>query len=221
VVDSADEEWSNGAGWSAERGRKEVTRSLSFLKSGVTMRKLSRRGALCGLSGAGLTALLSGASNVADAADSPKEKREYIVVGPFKLGEWLDESEVKLDDFTDIGGPKQKEIVQSLNKCLAYVLDRRICKDGKVDRFADRPQLLVTGELHHTWKTKKSSFTIQLANAKTAVNSDDYSASPPIRKVVLNVCVKSVGPGQNRATICFGPKVDVVYDISGCLRKDS
>jgi hypothetical protein len=114
------------------------------------MKTFTRRDALCGLSGSGLAALLPVSPGAVAAADAPAEKRERFVVGPFDLGDWFDQSGVKLDGLFDVGAPERKEIVKALGKCQAFVIDQRVCKDGKKARFADGkdgPKLVVAGKL--------------------------------------------------------------------------
>ena len=186
----------------------------------AAMKKITRRTALHGISGAGLAALLS-ASVRADEA--PAKKSELFVVGPFKLGEWFDKSKATLEGFFHQGAPERKEIVKSLKECFIYVIDLRIWEDDKKPSFgaSDKPKLVATGKLHHVWKDKKKSFMIQVSELTVAVNHTNYDTSPPCRTVCPNIRLKTAGSiflGDTTSTYSLCPKGDIVYDINGRLK---
>lgn len=182
------------------------------------MRKVTRRAALCGMSGSGLAALLLPPS-ATSAADAPAGKGGLFVVGPFRLGEWFAKSKIQLDGPFNLGAPEPAEIFKSLNECLLYVVDQRVGKRPKDLHFADGPRLVAAGKLLHTWKGKNSSFTIQVAELAANRNTDNYDDMPPSRSIRGHVILKTAGAsalGKSESTPSFGRPI--VYDINGRLR---
>jgi hypothetical protein len=152
--------------------------------------------------------------------DDPAETREPIVVGPFKLGIWLDESKVKFRSDSDLFVPERKEIVKSLNECHAFVFDERIIVKGKGPRFGV-PKLVVTGRLHHVFENKNDRYVIQIASLIVSPNMTDYSTKPAIRRVLVNVIVEAVESSRAlnlKSRIGFSPDEFVGYDINGSAK---
>ena len=163
-----------------------------------------------------LVALHLQSSNLA-IGDDPAEKREPIVIGPFKLGDWLDESKVEIQGSFDDLAPDRKEIIKSLNECEVYLFDQRITTKGKGPRF-DYPKLVATGKLHHVWESKSGRFVIQIATLTASPNMTDYFNKPAARRALVNVTVQtheSNGKEYARATISFGPQKLIPYNING------
>lgn len=152
--------------------------------------------------------------------DDPAETRESIVVGPFKLGDWLEESKVEIRSDSELFVPERKELIKSLNECHAYVFDQRIVMKGKGPRFGS-PKLVVTGQLHHVFENKNGRYVIDVADLIASPNLTDYSTKPAVRRVSVGVRVEAVesnGAISLKSTIHFGPKKFIGYDISGAAK---
>src|SRR5260370_594869 len=109
--------------------------------------------------------------------DDPLEVRVPIVVGPFKLGDWLDASKVEFRAHSDFLVLDKKEKIKSLKKCPAYVYDKKIVVKEKSPRFGSQ-KFVVSGELHHVFEKKNGRFVIQIATMTASPNMTDYSAKP-------------------------------------------
>jgi hypothetical protein len=153
-------------------------------------------------------------------AGEPMLQRETIFIGPFKLGDWLEESEVKIGGLFDFGTPDRKEIIKSLNECHAFILDERITEKGKRPRFGE-PKLVVSGRLKHVFATKTSGYSIQIATLNASDTRTDYSQNPAVRSLSVGVTIETAGSnviGTSKGTIHFGPKKHFAYDIDGVMK---
>lgn len=186
------------------------------------MRKLTRRSALGGLSGAGLVSLLGTLPRIANAGEKEPQRREFFVIGPYYLGDWFRKDNLRLLRLFHQGAPNPDEIVKSLRECTLFIIDERVWKDPKKVRFADGgPKLVATGKLHHVWENNKKTFTIKIRDLKAAQDLIDYVSEPPRKRVGLSVemTVDSTSPEGNTSSIfsIISPE-DYFYDINGKLR---
>ncbi len=152
--------------------------------------------------------------------EPPPEKAELIAIGPFNVGEWLDQSKRKIGGFADWGSPTHKEIIKSLNQCQAYIIDSHVTKGGKTVKFGE-PRLVLAGKLYHTWESKKGKFSIQITTANAAANHTYYVASPAVRSVAVNIEYRTVGSsGADEVTLRggFSPPRNVTYNVRGRLQ---
>ncbi len=144
-----------------------------------------------------------------------------IVLGPFNVGDLLDESGEEIRGFANLGAPKRKEIIKSLNDCQAYILDQRITRPGKHAKFGE-PRLLVTGKLKHVWEGNNRRFTIWITTPCAIRGRDIYQNLSATRNVTINIGIDAAGSNateRSNATIFFFPKAPIRYDIHGALRK--
>lgn len=187
------------------------------------MRKVTRRLALGGLSGASLAAVLGDLPTAPAGEKKPAPRREFFVVGPFSLGDWFQKSKLRIEGLFNLGAPDGKEIVKSLNECTLYVLDKRVWNDAKKKRFADGgPKLVATGKLHHVWKDDGKKFTIHLSELKASSDSINYDAVPPHQRVRVSVELITMGTtslGTSSSTISICPEDPLFYDLNGKLRR--
>ena len=186
------------------------------------MKKMSRRTAIFGCTG--MAAIQALAAN-ATADEKATDKREYIVIGPFKLGEWFDSSKHEIDGVLNPGAPDRKEIIKSFNECVAYIIDERVWKDSKHVEFANgkdfEPKLVVTGKLNHIWQNKGNTYAIRLAELKVAVNHTNYADTPAWRGIIVNIGIETTGSSalvKTTTTIFFSPAKDIEYGINGKLK---
>lgn len=187
------------------------------------MRKVTRRSALGGLSGASFTALLGALSSVATADEEAAQRSVFFVIGPFDLGEWFRKSKQRIEGLFNLGAPDRGEIVKSFSECTLYVIDACVWKDPLKVRFADGgPKLVATGKLHHVWKDKEKEFTIQLGKLKASSDRIDYDAVPPFQRVRVSVELVTTGTtrlGNSSSTFSISPKEPFFYDINGKVRR--
>ncbi|HWG47779.1 MAG TPA: hypothetical protein VN688_33760 [Gemmataceae bacterium] len=187
------------------------------------MRKMTRRAALGGLSGAGFVSLLGTLSPTATADEGKAQRSELFVVGPFNLGDWFRKAKPRIEGLFNVGSPDRNEIAKSLSKCTLFIIDERVWKDPKKVRFADDgPRLVAAGKLHHVWKDNKKAFTIQIGDLKAASDKIDYDAVPPHQRVTVSVDLVTAGKagvGYSSSTFSIMPEKPYFYDINGKLRR--
>jgi len=187
------------------------------------MRKVTRRSALKGLSGAGLVGLLGALPSAAVTNEEPVRRRALFVVGPFNLGDWFRKADLRIEGLFNLGAPDRGEIAKSLSECTLYVIDEQVGKDPKKLRFAaGGPKLVATGKLYHLWKDDKKTFAIQISKLKASSDLIDYDAIPPHQRVRISVELITAGTtrkGSSSSTFSLMPKDPLFYDINGKRRR--
>jgi hypothetical protein len=101
-----------------------------------------------------------------------KDEEEVVLVGPFLLGDLyaqMDDKEL-LTNIPEGGGPSNKAIIRTLNKCKVYIIDKRkrpTQKGGKAFLSDSRPKVVLEGKLSFTLEDKKGKlFKIHVMEAK-------------------------------------------------------
>jgi hypothetical protein len=154
----------------------------------------------------------------ADDGERVAQKRP-LVLGPFNVGDWFDNTKLELDGPFNVCVPPRNEIIKSLNDCQAYIIDERISSDGKKPKFGE-VKLAVTGKLYHKWQTKKGDYVIQIAELKTFDLQTNYADAPPWRSVKVNIGLECAGSNpivSTKSTFYFTPEVTFRYTIDGKL----
>ncbi len=190
------------------------------------MKSVTRRTAIAGLTGIGFSSLVSCPHQARADDKQPTEKREHIVLGPFKLGEWFDSSKKEIDGLFNQGAPKREDIINSFNECLAYIIDERVWKDEKKIEFTSgkyhKPELVITGKFVHSWESsnKKKTFVIQIVELTATLNTTNYVNNPATRTVIVNIGIETAGGSlltNTSSKINFYPSNQIKYDINGKL----
>ncbi|QEL20855.1 hypothetical protein [Limnoglobus roseus] len=187
------------------------------------MKDPSRRTALIGLTGAGISALLS-ASPTANAIEPVEgDTKELFVIGPFNLGDGFARSKVDIDGLFNPGAPARDKIAESLKQCQIYVVDQRVrSKTGSL-RFGEKDslQVAITGALYHEWKDKLNKFSIQIASLESHGVDTNHDTKFPTRQ--FSVIIKLMSAGETAlatttAATNFSMKLPA-YNINGRLEK--
>ena len=156
----------------------------------------------------------------AGAQDVPVERREPIVLGPFKLGEIFDSAKASVNGPLMVGVPDRKDVIKALNECEAYLIEERIFTKDKKVRFGEQPKLVLSGKLQHEFKGKNSTFQIQIASCQAGLGSTDYSVAPATRSALLTFRLKTTG-ANGLLTSCTSFSVqwlNLSYDLDGKVR---
>jgi hypothetical protein len=188
------------------------------------MKRLTRRAALAALSAASFGPVA--ATTRAAAPEAGAAKHELFVVGPFCLGDWFKEYRERKKARRPIvaGAPDDAEIIESLNDCKLYVIDRRVWKDKDTVRFDDSqdayPKLVAEGKLRHFWDEKGMNCTIWVTRLALAGSKTNHRTPPPFREASWNVAIDIRGEKATvveTASYAFMSDRPTSYDITGKL----
>jgi hypothetical protein len=186
------------------------------------MKEMTRRSLLAGTPIAGL-ALAAALPDKARAGDKPATRDEQFWIGPFPLGDWYKSRGDKKSPFNVGTGPSYDEIVESLNECQVYLLDRRTPDDSGKLCFGDTkdryPRVAFEGKLFHSWTVDGKDFAICVLGGASKGMTDYYSHSPAVR-VVFSIQIDFRFDGENwlaRGTVVQSqsPRKSIAYDING------
>jgi hypothetical protein len=140
--------------------------------------KTPRRIVLVLAAGIGLVVLAGESVLHADKPDEPKAKQELFLVGPFALGDLFQstQDEELLDHIPKAGGPDRKDLLQALNGCKAYLVERRTLDPsgkwllGSADN--EFPKLVTEGKLFVELKDQKGEeFKLYVAQVRVLPGS--------------------------------------------------
>jgi hypothetical protein len=154
-----------------------------------------------------------------------KEKRvETIIMGPLMVGRLYAKNtpDSVLDAFCRNAGLSQKTIVDVLNKCNMYVIDKK-ANSGKNWVFLEAedgfPKLCVEGLWDYTLQDDKDKkLSIRIRSVEIHGLSTDYSVSPTQRGFVIAVKLEFdsvVGEQRSSLTYVIAAVKGVTYDING------
>lgn len=190
------------------------------------MQPISRRGALAGLSGAGLAAALSAHAGAARAAPAGAGV-EVFVIGPFPLGDWYKRKTAKRGPGGPLAigaDPGRDNLIAGLNECQLFLLDARDLSDPKAPKFADGkngfPLLVAGGKVAYEWESedKKKKFQSRVVSVRAVTNHTNYTKAGASRAVVLEVRLEFRGEAGLLSGMCVYSMTgdsDLVYDLSG------
>jgi hypothetical protein len=182
------------------------------------MDDVSRRVVLAGATGAGLSVLF-GVDRRAHGT-KPQEVTELFVIGPYNLGDWLKQSDLKFGGrFVNLGDAAREAMIKSFRTCSVYVIDQRIRPENGAAQFAkDAPRIAFSGVLHHEWKSGAKRLVVEISGSSglTEQKIDNEKPIPTraFRVIVQLRTAEEDGETRTWTTTVFSSE-PLTYDIKG------